>query len=73
MAHSLEVRVPLLDHLLVEYVSRLPEAVKIKRGVNKALLVEALKGLLPAEAVKQRKRTFTFPWERWLRGSLASR
>ena len=73
MAHSLEVRVPLLDHLLVEFVSRLPETVKVKRGVNKALLVEALKGLLPEGVVKQRKRTFTFPWERWLRGSLASR
>ena len=73
MAHSLEVRVPLLDHALVEFVSRLPGAVKVKRGVNKALLVEALKGLLPEEIVKQRKRTFTFPWERWLRGSLAAR
>jgi asparagine synthase (glutamine-hydrolysing) len=73
MAHSLEVRVPFLDHVLVESVSQLPEAVKIKRGVNKALLVETLKGLLPEEVVKQRKRTFTFPWERWLRGSLASK
>lgn len=73
MAHSLEVRVPLLDHLLVEFVTQLPETVKVKRGVNKALLVEALKGLLPEEVVKQRKRTFTFPWERWLRGSLASK
>lgn len=73
MAHSLEVRVPLLDHVLVEFVSRLPESVKIKRGVNKALLVEALKGLLPEEIIGQRKRTFTFPWERWLRGSLAAR
>jgi asparagine synthase (glutamine-hydrolysing) len=73
MAHSLEVRVPLLDHVLVEFASQLPEAVKIKRGVNKALLVETLKGLLPEEVVKQRKRTFTFPWERWLRGSLASK
>jgi asparagine synthase (glutamine-hydrolysing) len=73
MAHSLEVRVPLLDHVLVEFVSQLPADVKLKRGVNKALLVEALKGLLPEEVVKQRKRTFTFPWERWLRGSLASK
>jgi asparagine synthase (glutamine-hydrolysing) len=73
MAHSLEVRVPLLDHALVEFVSRLPADVKLKRGVNKALLVETLKGLLPEEVVKQRKRTFTFPWERWLRGSLASK
>jgi asparagine synthase (glutamine-hydrolysing) len=73
MAHSLEVRVPLLDHVLVEFVSRLPAEVKMKRGVNKALLVEALKGLLPAETLGLRKRTFTFPWERWLRGSLAAR
>jgi asparagine synthase (glutamine-hydrolysing) len=73
MAHSLEVRVPLLDHVLVEFVSRLPAEVKIKRGVNKALLVETLKGLLPSETLSLRKRTFTFPWERWLRGSLATR
>ena len=73
MAHSLEVRVPLLDHVLVEFVSRLPAVLKMKRGVNKALLVETLKGLLPEEIVGQRKRTFTFPWERWLRGSLASK
>jgi asparagine synthase (glutamine-hydrolysing) len=73
MAHSLEVRVPLLDHVLVEFVSRLPADVKIRRGANKVLLVEALKGLLPEEIVSQRKRTFTFPWERWLRGSLAAR
>jgi asparagine synthase (glutamine-hydrolysing) len=73
MAHSLEVRVPLLDHVLVEYVSQLPAEVKLKRGVKKALLVEALKGLLPEETLARRKRTFTFPWERWLRGSLAAR
>src|SRR5579864_9462778 len=73
MAHSLEVRVPLLDHVLVEFVSRLPASLKVKRGVNKALLVEALKGLLPEEIIGRRKRTFTFPWERWLRGSLAAR
>ena len=73
MAHSLEVRVPLLDHALVEFVAQLPAAAKQKRGINKALLVEALKGLLPEEIARQRKRTFTFPWERWLRGSLAAR
>jgi asparagine synthase (glutamine-hydrolysing) len=73
MAHSLEVRVPLLDHVLVEFVSQLPAEVKVKRGTNKALLVEALKGLVPNEILSRRKRTFTFPWERWLRGSLAGR
>lgn len=70
MAHSLEVRVPLLDHLLVEFATQLPAAAKTRPGVKKALLVEALRGLLPEEIVRQRKRTFTFPWEQWLRGSL---
>jgi asparagine synthase (glutamine-hydrolysing) len=73
MAHSLEVRVPLLDHVLVEFVAQLPAAAKLRRGQNKALLVEALRGILPEEVLRQRKRTFTFPWERWLRGPLSSR
>jgi asparagine synthase (glutamine-hydrolysing) len=70
MHHSLEVRVPLLDHPLVEYVAGLPDSAKRRPGVTKALLVEALGDLLPAETVRQPKRTFTFPWERWLRGPL---
>jgi asparagine synthase (glutamine-hydrolysing) len=73
MAHSLEVRVPLLDHVLVEFVAQLPAAAKLRRGQNKALLVETLRAILPKEVIGQRKRTFTFPWERWLRGSLAPR
>jgi len=73
MAHSLEVRVPLLDHLLVHFVAGLPAAAKQKRGVSKALLVEALRDVLPQEIIAQRKRTFTFPWERWLRGPLGER
>ncbi|HXN64163.1 MAG TPA: asparagine synthase (glutamine-hydrolyzing) [Candidatus Acidoferrales bacterium] len=71
MAHSLEVRVPLLDHLLVEHVSRLQARVKQRSGVNKALLVEALRDVLPEEVIGQRKKTFTFPWQHWLRGPLA--
>ena len=70
MSHSLEVRVPLLDHWLVEFVAQLPESVKRRHGMPKALLVGALGELLPSEVVRQRKRTFTFPWERWLRGAL---
>jgi asparagine synthase (glutamine-hydrolysing) len=73
MAHSLEVRVPLLDHVLVEAVAQLPAAAKQKRGINKALLVEAVRDVLPASILGQRKRTFTFPWEHWLRGSLSGR
>lgn len=72
MRSSLEVRVPFLDTPLVEYVLSLSESAKI--GAHpKALLVAALHDILPAETVVQRKRTFTFPWERWLRGSLGNR
>jgi asparagine synthase (glutamine-hydrolysing) len=73
MANSLEVRVPLLDHRLVEFVGRLPQALKSREGVPKALLVEALSDLLPDEVTGQRKRTFTLPWEVWLRGPLGVR
>lgn len=70
MAHSLEVRVPFLDHPLVEFVTHLPQEVKLSPGTPKALLVAALADLLPEEIVRQPKRGFTFPWETWLRGPL---
>jgi asparagine synthase (glutamine-hydrolysing) len=73
MARSLEVRVPLLDTPLVEFVGALPDAARRRPGVQKALLVEALGDLLPREILGQRKRTFTLPWEEWLRGPLRVR
>jgi asparagine synthase (glutamine-hydrolysing) len=73
MASSLEVRVPFLDHRLVEFVGRLPKSVKYTRDVPKSLLVEALSDLLPDEVVGQSKRTFTLPWDVWLRGPLGVR
>ena len=73
MANSLEVRVPFLDHRLVEFVGRLPKGVKYTRHVPKSLLVEALSDLLPDEVVGQSKRTFTLPWDVWLRGPLGVR
>jgi asparagine synthase (glutamine-hydrolysing) len=73
MSRSLEVRVPLLDTPLVEFVAKLPAAAKQKRGVNKALLVETLCDLLPRAVLEQRKRTFTLPWQEWLRGPLRAR
>jgi asparagine synthase (glutamine-hydrolysing) len=72
MRNSLEVRVPFLDTPLVEYVLGLPESAK-RGGGPKALLVEALGDLLPEEIVNQPKRTFTFPWEHWMRGKLGER
>lgn len=73
MRHSLEVRVPFLHSPLVEYVLSLPESAKRDASRPKSLLVEALGELLPEEIVSQQKRTFTFPWEKWLRGSLGKR
>ena len=70
MAHSLEVRVPFLDHPLVEFVTQLPQEMKLRKGVPKALLVAALDALLRPEVVHQTKRGFTFPWANWLRGPL---
>jgi asparagine synthase (glutamine-hydrolysing) len=61
MAQSLEVRVPLLD------------AARRRAGAQKALLVEAVGDLLPGEILAQKKRTFTLPWEEWLRGPLRKR
>ncbi|MCU1341037.1 MAG: asnB [Candidatus Acidoferrum typicum] len=73
MANSLEVRVPFLDHRLVEFVGRLPKKCKSMDGVPKALLVEALSDVLPDNVVGQAKRTFTLPWNLWLRGPLGVR
>jgi len=73
MARSLEVRVPLLDTPLVEFVGSLTDAARFRPGSQKALLVEAIGDLLPQEILAQRKKTFTLPWEEWLRGPLRPR
>jgi asparagine synthase (glutamine-hydrolysing) len=73
MANSLEVRVPFLDHRLVEFVGRLPKNAKYKRETPKSLLIEALSDMLPENVIGQSKRTFTLPWEVWLRGPLGVR
>jgi asparagine synthase (glutamine-hydrolysing) len=73
MAQSLEVRVPLLDTPLVEFAGALPDAARRRPGAQKALLREAVGDLLPQEILAQRKRTFTMPWEEWLRGPLRAR
>jgi len=70
MAQSIEVRVPMLDTPLAEFVWALPDAARRQPGAQKALLVEAIRDLLPGEILEQKKRTFTLPWEEWLRGSM---
>ena len=73
MARSLEVRVPLLDTPIVEFIGSLPDAARGARERPKALLLTAIGDLLPREIVEQRKRTFTLPWDEWLRGPLRPR
>lgn len=73
MAHGLEIRVPFVDHRLVEFVARLPGPLKASRGMRripKRLLVESLPRPLPAGCIHRRKMGFTFPWDHWLRGPL---
>jgi asparagine synthase (glutamine-hydrolysing) len=71
MAHSLEVRVPLLDDRLVEMALRLPDAVKQDGGRPKSLLREAVGGLLPpAIRAPRDKQGFVFPFGAWLHGPL---
>jgi asparagine synthase (glutamine-hydrolysing) len=70
MAHALEVRVPLLDHKLVEYVMGLADDHKRPNGTPKRLLVESLNGLLPPEVVHRPKQGFTLPFDLWMRGSM---
>lgn len=73
MRNSLEVRVPFLDHPVVEFALGAGQAARSANDRPKALLIAALADLLPAEVVDQRKRTFTLPWEEWMRGALRQR
>jgi asparagine synthase (glutamine-hydrolysing) len=73
MAHSLEVRVPFLDHELVELVAGLPGALKTQGSAPKPLLVEAVADLLPADVAQRPKMGFTLPFTVWLRGVLRDR
>ncbi len=72
MAHALEVRVPLLDHELVDLVTSLPDACKVSNGTPKRLLVEALGPMLPDAVVHRPKQGFTLPFDPWMRGPLRS-
>ena len=72
MAVSLELRVPFLDHELVEYVLGLPAAVKKSFPGVKGLLVEACRDLLPASVYQRPKAGFVLPMKLWMRGPLAS-
>ena len=71
MAVSLELRVPFLDHDLVEYSLGLPAAVKRRCRGTKGLLVEACRDLLPPAVYQRPKAGFALPMQKWMEGSLA--
>lgn len=70
MAHPVEVRVPFMDHRLVEMMFQIPE--KDKTGAPKSLLIKSMKSLLPDSVFNRKKMGFTFPFELWMRGALRS-
>jgi asparagine synthase (glutamine-hydrolysing) len=70
MAHSLEVREPLMDHPLVEWLSGLPPDLKLRDGEGKYLLKKALAPYLPPEILYRPKMGFAVPLAKWFRGPL---
>jgi asparagine synthase (glutamine-hydrolysing) len=71
MAHSLEVRVPFVDHEFVGHVFPLPDRAKIGNGQAKRLLREAVRSRLPAQHFRAPKRGFVGPTSAWLRNELS--
>lgn len=73
MAHSLEVREPLMDHELIEWLATLPSSHKVRAGEGKAVFKKAFEGLLPHDVLYRPKMGFSVPLATWLRGPLALR
>lgn len=73
MAHSLEVREPLMDHLLIEWLATLPSCLKIHGGEGKYVFKKAFEPLLPRDVLYRPKMGFSVPMARWLRGPLLGR
>jgi asparagine synthase (glutamine-hydrolysing) len=70
MVHSLEVRVPFLDHELLEFAATIPPELKIRRLTKKYILRKAAADLLPREQFRKSKRGFSIPLAFWLRNEL---
>ena len=73
MASSIEARVPFLDHELVEFAFALPERMKVRDGIGKYVLKQAMKPLLPSEIVDRKKQGFFPPMKTWFLGPLGER
>jgi asparagine synthase (glutamine-hydrolysing) len=73
MAHALEVRVPLLDHQLVEWISGLPPSLKLQGSEGKYIFKKSLEPHLPHDILYRRKMGFSVPLASWFRGPLRQR
>jgi asparagine synthase (glutamine-hydrolysing) len=73
MAVSLEARVPLLDHRLIEFAARLPASLKMRGPVSKYIFKQAVRGLVPDEILDRPKQGFGVPITEWINRELRER
>jgi asparagine synthase (glutamine-hydrolysing) len=73
MAHSLEVREPLMDHQLIEWLATMPSGLKIRGNEGKWIFKKAFEHKLPVEILYRKKMGFSVPLARWMRGPLQPR
>jgi asparagine synthase (glutamine-hydrolysing) len=71
MGNSLELRVPLLDHKVLEFAASLPAEFKVRGRETKRILKTAFSRVLPEEIIHRKKVGFPVPYGRWLAGELA--
>ena len=72
MAHSIETRVPLLDHKLMEFAATIPPELNLKNGTTKYIFKQAMRGILPDAIIDRPKRGFAIPLSYWFRGKLGT-
>jgi len=70
MATSVELRVPLLDHKILEFAAALPPSFKVRGWTTKRILKLALKGSVPDTILKRKKAGFPLPYDQWLKNEL---
>jgi len=70
MANSIELRVPLLDHKILEFAASLPQNFKVRGFTTKYIAKKTLSGLVPREILQRKKTGFPVPYERWFRQDL---
>jgi asparagine synthase (glutamine-hydrolysing) len=70
MAHSVEARVPLLDHKLIEFVQTIPSSLKVRGCETKSILKKAVEDLIPREIINRPKKGFSVPIRRWFNREL---